>query len=55
MSDPNAKMKSNERNQMANYNVARYNELMRIAKSNEFMSESEFNELVGIMKVRGYH
>lgn len=50
-------LKSNQTkgSQMANYNVARYNELMRIAKGNEFMSESEFNELVGIMKIRGYH
>jgi hypothetical protein len=55
MSDPTAKMKSKKGNQMANYNVARYNELMRIAKSDEFMSETEFNELVGIMKIRGYH
>lgn len=39
---------------MANYNVARYNELMRIAKSDEFMSETEFNELCAIMKIRGY-
>ena len=40
---------------MANYNVARYNELMRIAKSDEYMSETEFSELMGIMKIRGYH
>lgn len=39
---------------MAKYNVARYNELMRIAKSDEYMSESEFNELSAIMKIRGY-
>ena len=40
---------------MANYNVARYNELMRISKGDEFMSQTEFDELVGIMKIRGYH
>jgi hypothetical protein len=48
-------IKLTERDNMANYNVARYNELMRIAKSDEYMSETEFNELVGIMKIRGYH
>lgn len=40
---------------MANYNVARYNELMRIAKGDEFMSATEFEELCAIMKIRGYH
>ena len=55
MSDPYAIIKVTEGNQMAKYNVARYNELMRIAKSDEFMSESEFNELMAIMKIRGYH
>jgi hypothetical protein len=40
---------------MAKYNVARLNELMRIAKGDEFMSESEFNELLALMKIRGYH
>lgn len=40
---------------MANYNVARYNELMRIAKSDEYMSMAEFDELSAIMKIRGYH
>lgn len=40
---------------MANYNVARYNELMRIAKGDEFMSATEFEELMAIMKIRGYH
>jgi hypothetical protein len=33
----------------------RYNELMRIAKGNEFMSATEFDELCALMKVRGYH
>lgn len=40
---------------MANYSVSRFNELMRIAKSDEYMSEAEFNELTAIFKVRGYH
>ena len=40
---------------MANYNVARYNELMRIAKGDEYMSNAEFDELMSIMKIRGYH
>lgn len=40
---------------MANYNVARYNELMRIAKGDDFMSQTEFDELMAIMKIRGYH
>lgn len=35
--------------------TARYNELMRLAKSDEFMSESEYNELAGLLKIRGYH
>ena len=46
---------SNKGNQMANYSVSRYNELMRIAKSDEYMSESEYNELAAILKIRGYH
>lgn len=40
---------------MANYNVARYNELMRIAKGDDFMSQTEFEELCALMKIRGYH
>lgn len=55
MSYPYAIIKVTKGNQMAKYNVARYNELMRIAKSDEFMSETEFNELMAIMKIRGYH
>jgi hypothetical protein len=55
MSNPCAKIKSTKGNQMANYSVSRYNELMRIAKSDEYMSQAEFDELCAIMKVRGYH
>ena len=40
---------------MANYSVSRYNELMRIAKGDEYMSQTEFDELMAIMKIRGYH
>ena len=39
---------------MTTYSVARYNELMRIAKSDDYMSESEYNELAAIIKLRGY-
>jgi hypothetical protein len=55
MSDPRAKLKSNERLQMTNEQKLRYNELMRIAKGNEFMSMTEFDELCHLMKIRGYH
>ena len=41
---------------MANYSVSRYNELMRIAKADDFiMSQTEFDELYAIMEIRGYH
>jgi hypothetical protein len=40
---------------MRNYSVARFNELMNIAKNGEYMAEAEFNELLAIFKVRGYH
>ena len=55
MSDPNAKLKSNERLQMTTQQKIRYNELMRIAKGDEFMSMTEFDELCALMKIRGYH
>ena len=56
MSSPSTKLELTEKeNKMAKYNVARFNELMRIAKSDEFMSETEFNELTAIFKIRGYH
>ena len=56
MSSPSAKLiTSNKGNKMANYSVSRFNELMRIAKSDEYMSEAEFNELTAIFKIRGYH
>ena len=55
MSDPCAKLKSNERLQMTPQQTIRYNELMRIAKGNEFMSMTEFDELCALMKIRGYH
>lgn len=37
------------------YSSARYNELMRIAKGDEYMSMAEFDELLALMKIRGYH
>ena len=40
---------------MTNEQTMRYNELMRIAKGNEFMSMTEFDELCMLMKIRGYH
>ena len=55
MSDPRAKLKSNERLQMTPQQTIRYNELMRIAKGNEFMSMTEFDELCLLLKIRGYH
>ena len=33
----------------------RYRELMWIAQFGDFMSNSEFEELTKLMKVRGYH
>ena len=33
----------------------RLNELMRIAKDGDYMSEAEYGELAGLMKIRGYH
>jgi hypothetical protein len=32
----------------------RYNELMRIAKSDEYMSMAEFDELANLIKLNGY-
>lgn len=56
MSTPSTKLDlTNKGNKLAKYNVARFNELMRIAKSDEYMSEAEFNELTAIFKIRGYH
>lgn len=40
---------------MTTYSVSRYNELMRIAKSDEYMSMAEFDELMAIFKIRGYN
>ena len=40
---------------MTNEQTMRYNELMRIAKGNEYMSIAEFDELYMLMKIRGYH
>lgn len=40
---------------MTRQQTIRLNELMRIAKGDEYMSESEFNELCALMKIRGYH
>jgi hypothetical protein len=37
------------------YSPARLNELMRIAKSDDYMSMAEFEELAALMKMRGYH
>ena len=37
------------------YSAARLNELMRIAKSDDYMSMAEFEELSALMKMRGYH
>jgi len=33
----------------------RLNELMRIARDGDYMSEAEYSELSGLMKIRGYH
>jgi hypothetical protein len=40
---------------LTNTQTLRLNELMRIAKGDDFMSETEYDELVGLMKIRGYH
>jgi hypothetical protein len=37
------------------YSVSRLNELMRIAKGDDYMSIAEFEELSALMKMRGYH
>ena len=55
MSDPCAKLKSNERLLMTPQQKIRYNELMRMAKGDDFMSMTEFDELCMLMKIRGYH
>jgi hypothetical protein len=33
----------------------RYKELMRIAEHGDYMSNSEYNELSMLLKIRGYH
>ena len=40
---------------MNNQQRLRYNELMRMAKGDEYMSMAEFDELCMLMKVRGSH
>jgi hypothetical protein len=37
------------------YSAVRLNELMRIAKGDDYMSIAEFEELSALMKMRGYH
>jgi hypothetical protein len=37
------------------YSASRLNELMRIAKGDDYMSMAEFEELSALMKMRGYH
>ena len=56
MSDLSTKLLTRrKKKKMTNEQTMRYNELMRIAKGNEFMSMSEFDELCMLMKIRGYH
>ena len=55
MSAPTAKLiTTNKGKQMTREQLIRYNELMRIAKGDDYMSEAEFNELAMLIKMNGY-
>jgi len=64
MSEANAKLNTSKEmeNKMAKpksklnlEQTLRYKELMRIAEHGDYMSNSEYNELTMLLRIRGYH